>query len=55
MSDRRRARWKLLKQRLAAIVFGDRILCDTCRYDYGDACTRRERPNATRCADYESS
>ena len=45
-------RWKLLRQRLAAMVFGERILCDTCKYDYGVACTRPERPNATRCADY---
>ena len=28
------------------------ILCDTCKYDYGVACTRPERPNATRCEDY---
>jgi len=28
------------------------ILCDTCRYDYGGACTRPERPNARRCPDY---
>jgi len=53
MSKGRRARWKLLRQRLAALVFGERILCDTCKYDYGDACTRAERPNATRCEDYE--
>ena len=45
-------RWKLLRQRLAALVFGERILCDTCRYDYGKVCTRPERPNATRCEDY---
>ncbi|MFW6163384.1 MAG: hypothetical protein ACODAJ_11500 [Planctomycetota bacterium] len=38
---------------MAAWVFGKRILCDTCRYDYGDACTRPERPNATQCGDYE--
>ena len=29
-----------------------RPLCDTCKYDYGDACTRPERPNAFRCPDY---
>lgn len=28
-------------------------LCDTCKYDYGDACTRPERPNARRCPDYK--
>ena len=29
------------------------FLCDTCKLDYGDACTRPERPNAARCPDYE--
>lgn len=29
------------------------FLCDTCTFDYGNACTRPERPNATRCPDYE--
>lgn len=32
---------------------GKRPLCDTCRYDYGDACRRPERPNALRCPDYK--
>lgn len=29
------------------------FLCDTCRYDHGNACKRPERPNATRCPDYK--
>jgi hypothetical protein len=29
------------------------FLCDTCRYDYGQACRRRERPNAAQCPDYK--
>lgn len=35
-------------------LFGveETILCDTCKYDFGSACTRPERPNATRCPDY---
>lgn len=42
-----------LRQVLRA-VFGreNRFLCDTCRYDHGNACTRPERPNATKCPDY---
>ncbi|HOH30635.1 MAG TPA: hypothetical protein PLC40_13240 [Candidatus Hydrogenedentes bacterium] len=28
------------------------FLCDYCKYDYGSACSRPERPNATRCPDY---
>ena len=31
---------------------GSEFLCDTCRYNYGNACDRPERPNATRCSDY---
>jgi len=29
-----------------------RVLCDTCKYDYGNVCKRPERPNATSCPDY---
>ena len=32
---------------------GSEFLCDTCRYCYGSACTRPERPNATSCPDYK--
>ncbi len=39
-------------QRLLNAVGLGGILCDTCKYDYGTACTRRERPNATECPDY---
>ena len=28
-------------------------LCDNCKFDYGDACTRPERPNARSCPDYQ--
>jgi len=40
--------WSALFGRLA----GSSPLCDTCKYDYGDACKRPERPNAYRCPDY---
>lgn len=30
-----------------------RHLCDTCKWDYGNACTRHERPNAVKCPDYK--
>ncbi|HOE64469.1 MAG TPA: hypothetical protein PKW18_13185 [Candidatus Sumerlaeota bacterium] len=29
------------------------FLCDSCKYDYPNACMRPERPNATRCPDYK--
>jgi hypothetical protein len=28
-------------------------LCDSCKFDYGNACKRPERPNARVCPDYE--
>lgn len=37
---------------LRSVIPGGRPLCDTCKYDYGNACRRPERPNATRCPDY---
>lgn len=38
--------------RLKSLAGTGRPLCDTCRYDYGDACSRPERPNARVCSDY---
>lgn len=29
------------------------FLCDSCKFNYGDACKRTERPNATKCPDYQ--
>lgn len=34
-------------------VSSKRYLCDTCKWDYGNACKRRERPNALVCPDYK--
>ncbi len=33
---------------------GPRILCDSCRLNVGHACWRPERPNATKCEDYDA-
>jgi hypothetical protein len=44
---------KLLSLLRQLVPGGTRVLCDTCKYDYGTACTRPERPNATRCPDYK--
>ena len=38
--------------RLFATGGSGRYLCDTCKWDYGDACKRPERPNARVCPDY---
>ncbi len=32
---------------------GTTILCDRCRYNYGNVCSRPERPNARICPDYK--
>lgn len=32
----------------------ERILCDSCKYDWGDACTNPGRPNATKCSEYDA-
>lgn len=42
----------MLWQKLKVFVGSEEILCDTCKYDYGDVCKRPERPNATVCPDY---
>jgi hypothetical protein len=42
---------RAIAQRLRNLLTG-RFLCDTCKYDYGDACSRPERPNAVVCPDY---
>ncbi|MEZ5987845.1 MAG: hypothetical protein R3F30_01705 [Planctomycetota bacterium] len=49
------APWALrrLWQKLRAVVTGGAPLCDRCKYDYGNVCTRPERPNAKVCPDFE--
>lgn len=39
--------------KIKAAFGGHKFLCDTCMYDYGNACMRSERPNATRCPEYK--
>lgn len=39
--------------RLKSLVGTGPPLCDSCKWDYGDACTRPERPNARTCPDYQ--
>ncbi len=34
-------------------VSSKRYLCDSCKWDYGNACSRPERPNALSCPDYK--
>ncbi|MCD5402128.1 hypothetical protein LR013_06060 [candidate division NPL-UPA2 bacterium] len=51
--ERKGLNWlRNLSQKIKSL-FGGGFLCDTCKYDWGNACHRRERPNATRCPDYK--
>ena len=43
--------FRRLRQRLRHALTG-RFLCDSCKYDYGSACARPERPNAVVCDGY---
>jgi hypothetical protein len=49
--------WQRLRERLGQRWVQMRapgmFLCDTCRYDYGQACRRPERPNAAQCPGYK--
>ena len=40
-------------QALRSLFTGGAPLCDRCKYDYGNVCTRPERPNAKTCPDYK--
>jgi hypothetical protein len=47
--------WRKLLAALGLLrASGAAPLCDTCRYDYGGACRRPERPNAYRCPEYKA-
>lgn len=48
--------WRFVRQLIRKILLlEEKILCDTCRYDYPGACKRPERPNAVECPDYKKS
>ncbi len=47
--------WSWFRGLIRAAGGGSEFLCDTCRYDHGNACHRRERPNAVRCEDYRAN
>ena len=46
-------RWRQrARQRWQQFHATGKFLCDSCRYDYGSACHRPERPNAAQCPEY---
>jgi len=44
-------RW--MKKKFRRLLYGKVILCDTCKYDYGNVCINTDRPNATDCNEYQ--
>ena len=51
LRDVRQRLWLALRKLFA--LGGSCYLSDTCKWDYGDACSRPERPNAKTCPDYQ--
>ena len=45
--------WDNFKLKIKKMLGMNIFLCNTCRWDWRGACHNRERPNATRCPDYE--
>lgn len=44
--------WQRIVQRFVRMS-GSGFLCDTCKYNYREACRRPERPNAKLCPDFK--
>jgi hypothetical protein len=47
--------WRRITEALRGMLTlsSRRYLCDSCKWDYGNACKRPERPNALVCPDYK--
>ena len=45
--------WEEFILKLRRLTHTEKILCDSCRYDWRGACHRPERPNAVWCPDYK--
>ncbi len=43
---------KMFFRKLFAFEGGE-FLCDKCKFNHPNTCTRRERPNARTCPDYK--
>ena len=42
-----------IKRRLKKALGRNKILCDSCMWDWRSACRNPERPHATTCPDYK--
>jgi len=45
--------FKAIKNKIKLNLSGAEFLCDTCRYNYREACKNPKRPNARSCDDYK--
>ncbi len=45
--------WDKLKLKFKKAMGQNIFLCDNCKWDWRSTCHRPERPNATKCPDYE--
>ncbi len=48
-----KTKWKTWISRAKSIMKGNAFLCDSCKLNYGNVCTRPERPNALQCPEYK--
>ncbi|HPA45201.1 MAG TPA: hypothetical protein PK395_05485 [bacterium] len=49
-----KTKWRRFTSKVRSVLHEDAFLCDTCKWNYGNICTRPERPNATSCPEYVS-
>lgn len=52
MPDRFMIKMKTWLSRFKSLAKGNAFLCDSCKWNYGNVCTRPERPNAKACPEY---
>ena len=45
--------FKAIKNKIKLDLSGAEFLCDTCRYNYREACKNPKRPNARSCDSYK--
>ncbi|MBG7617288.1 MAG: hypothetical protein IZT57_02810 [Chloroflexi bacterium] len=45
--------WDKLKSGFNSLLGGNKNLCSSCKWNWRSACHNPERPNATKCHDYE--
>lgn len=52
MWEQWKIKFKTWLSRFRTVGTGSGFLCDSCKWNYGNVCTRPERPNAKECPEY---